>query len=234
MGRQKLFESLNKSTEGFLYVLRTQRNMRLHFLMGTFVFILGIYLNLPRVELLLLFGVIILVLVVEMINTSIEKTIDLIKMQYHPLARIIKDVTAGAVLLTAINAVVVGYAIFLRRLTTSIEIGVNKIVHSPWHSTFIALIFVLFLVMAGKIFFHRGTPFRGGMPSGHAAFAFSMWTIIVFFTKNVIIIILSFVMAFMIARHRLKDRIHNATEVITGSVLGILATTLVFQLLLAK
>jgi diacylglycerol kinase (ATP) len=72
---------------------------------------------------------------------------------------------------------------------------------------------------------------RGGMPSGHAAIAFSMWTIIVFLTRNPIVIILAFVMAFLIARHRIKDSIHSIEEVAVGGVLGALVTTMVFQLL---
>jgi len=232
MAQQKIIESLNSATEGFIYVLKTQRNMRLHFLIATLVLVTGIYFNLPKTELLLLLAVITLVLVLEMVNTAIELVTDLIKNIYHPLARIIKDITAGAVFLAALNAVVVGYVIFSRRFSLHVEDSINKIVHSPWHATFIAFLSVLLLVVAGKVVFHRGTPFRGGMPSGHAAFAFSIWTVIAFSTRNGLIILLSFIMAFLIARRRLKDNIHSFWEVIAGSLLGVLATAFVFQLLL--
>lgn len=232
MAQQTLIESLNKAMEGFIYVLKTQRNMRLHFLIATLVLVAGIYLNLPKMELLVLLVVIIFVLVMEMVNTAIELTIDLVKNVYHPLARIIKDITAGAVFLSALNAVAVGYIIFSRRFSLHIEDSINKIAHSHWHVTFIAFLVVMLLVLAGKVIFHRGTPFRGGMPSGHAAFAFSIWTVITFSTRNGLIVLLSFVMAFLIARYRLKDNIHTFWEVAAGSILGILATALVFQLLL--
>ena len=62
MARQKLIKSLNSAVEGFVYVLRTQRNMRLHFLFATLVLVLGIYFALPRAELLLLLGAIPLLL----------------------------------------------------------------------------------------------------------------------------------------------------------------------------
>lgn len=230
---QNIVTSLNKAAEGFLYVLRTQRNMRLHFLVATLVVTVGIYVNLPKMELLILLSAIVFVLVLEMVNTAVELTIDLIQNAYHPMARIIKDIAAGSVFLAALNALVVGYIIFSRRFALSTEYGIDKIVHSPWHLTFIAMIVVLFLVLVGKVFSHKGTPFRGGMPSGHAAFAFSMWTIIAFSTKNALIIILSFIMAFLIARHRLKDSVHTAFEILVGSALGVLATALVFQLLMS-
>lgn len=232
MQQQTFIDSLNRAVEGFIYVLKTQRNMRLHFLIAMLILITGIYFNLPKTELLLLAAAITLVLVLEMVNTAIELTTDLIKNIYHPLARIIKDVTAGAVFLSALNAVVVGYVVFSGPFSLHIEDGISKIVHSPWHATFIAFLLVMFLVVAGKVLFHRGTPFRGGMPSGHAAFAFSLWTIIAFSTRSGLIIVLSFIMAFLISRHRLKDNIHSFWEVIAGSLLGILTTALVFQLLL--
>lgn len=235
MQRQSMIKSLNAAVEGFIYVLRTQRNMRLHFLVATLVLILGIYLNISKVELLLLLGAITFVLVMEIVNTAIELTIDLVKSAYHPLARVIKDITAGAVILAVFNAVVVGYIVFSRRFAwyaAGAATGINRIMHSPWHLTFIVLLIVLFLVVSGKFFFNKGTPFRGGMPSGHAAFAFSMWTVMVFSTGNALIIVLGFAMAFMIARHRLKDNIHSLWEVLAGAALGVSITTLVFQLLI--
>ncbi|NQU95579.1 MAG: diacylglycerol kinase [Candidatus Omnitrophica bacterium] len=230
--QQRLVESLNSAVEGFLHVLRTQRNMRLHFLLATLVIVLSIYLSLPKVDLLLLLISIMLVLALEMVNTAIELTIDLIKDAYHPLARVIKDVTAGAVFLAALNAAAVGYIVFSKRFSIAIEKGISEAIHTPWHVTFIAFLVLLFLVLVGKILFHKGTPFRGGMPSGHSAFAFSMWTVIAFSTRNVLIIILTFVMAFLIARHRLTNSVHNRIEVASGAVLGILVTSLIFQLLL--
>jgi diacylglycerol kinase (ATP) len=231
MGRINLVESLNDATEGMMYVLRTQRNMRLHFLIALLVLTIGVYFNLPKMDLLALLFSITLVLVLEMVNTAIELTVDLIKDVYHPLARIIKDVMAGAVILSALNAVVVGYVIFTGRFSLSVSQGLNKIIRSPWHLTFISMLVVTFLVLLVKLFFHRGTPFRGGMPSGHAAFAFSLWTVTVFLTRNTLILTIGFMMAFLLARHRLKDRIHTLWEIIAGALLGMLSTALVFQLL---
>lgn len=232
MAKQNIVKSLNSAAEGFIYVIKTQRNMRLHFLLATFIVILGIYFNISKTELIMLIGSLTFVLVLEMVNTSVELTVDLIKDVYHPIVRIIKDVTAGAVLLAAMNAATVVYIIFSKRFAFHIEDGVNKIIHSPWHLTFITFILVMLAVVFIKVFFHKGTPFRGGMPSGHAAFSFSLWTIIIFSTKNGLIAFLSFVMAFLIARQRLQDDIHTIWEVIAGALLGVLITALVFQLLL--
>lgn len=211
-------------------MLRTERNMRIHFLAALFMMLLAIYLNFSALELLILCVTITLVLIAEMLNTMLELVVDMIKSEFHPLARIVKDVGAGAVLLAAINAVIVGYLLFSKKIPFGMQDEIVRIRQSPWHLTFIALILVLGAVIIGKIFIHKGTPLRGGMPSGHAATAFSIWTIIIFLTNNSIVILLTFLLAFLIARHRIRDAVHTIWEVIAGSVLGVLLTTLVFQL----
>lgn len=231
MAKSKIVDSFNYAVEGLFYVLRSQRNMRVHFLFAIFIVLFGIYLNLTGIELLVLFIALTFVLCAEIFNTAIEFTVDLISDKINPLARIIKDIGAGAVLLAALNGLVVCYVIFSRHLNIPFESAVIKIEESPWHITFITLIIVLSLVIAGKVILHSGTPFRGGMPSGHAAFAFAIWTAILFFTSNDVVVILAFILAFLVARSRVVSTIHNAWEAASGAAIGVLATTLVFQLL---
>ncbi len=230
MRERRFVESFNAAIEGFIYVLKTERNMRVHFLAALFFILLGIYLSFTSLELLVLCLTISLVLTAEMVNTVLELVVDMIKTEFHPLARIIKDVAAGAVLITSVNAIIVGYILFSKRLPFAMEGGALRVRQSPWHLTFLSLILVLGFTIIGKILFHKGTPLRGGMPSGHAAIAFSIWTIIAFLTNNSVVIILTFLMAFLIARHRIKDAVHTIWEVIAGAALGILLTALIFQL----
>ena len=230
--KQNIVQSFNSAIEGFIYVLKTQRNMRLHFLFAILALLLGIYLNLERLEILVLLVTVSFVLFAEMLNTAIEMSANLISDAFNPLVRIIKDVAAGCVLVASINASIVGYLLFLSRpWGVYIESGVGKIETSPWHVTLIILILVLFLAILGKVLFHQGTPLRGGMPSGHAAVAFSIWAIISFLTGNHIAVILVFVLAFLVARSRLSGKIHTFWEVLAGSALGVLVPVLIFQVL---
>jgi diacylglycerol kinase (ATP) len=206
--------------------------MRIHFLSSIFILLLGIYLNFTPHELMILAISITLVLAAEVINTAIELIVDIIvEMEFHPIAKVIKDTSAGAVLLAVINAIIVGYMLFSSKAPFTMEEGITRLGQSPWHLTFISIIVVLALTIAGKISLRSGTPLRGGMPSGHSAIAFAMWTAIAFLTRNSIVILLTFVMAFLIARHRIKDSIHTIWEVVAGAILGILSTGLIFQLL---
>lgn len=232
MERQGIIQSFNSAIEGFIYVVKTQRNMRLHFLIAILALLLGIYLNLEKMEVLFLLVSICFVLLSEMINTAMEMNTNLISDGFNPVVRIIKDITAGCVLLASINALVVGYLLFLSRpWGVHIESGITRIQSSAWHITFIILIVVLFLVILAKVLFHRGRPLRGGMPSGHAAFAFSIWAIISFITASHMAIVLTFILALLVARSRLSGKIHNIWEVAVGSLIGVLVPTLIFQIL---
>lgn len=232
MEKQNIIQSFNSAIEGFIFVIKTQRNMRLHFLLAILALLLGIYLNLEKLEVILLLVTVCLVLLAEMLNTAIEMNADLVSDSYNPKVQAIKDIAAGCVLVASINAFIVGYLLFLSRpWKTHIESGIDKIKSSPWHITLIILILTLFFVILGKALFHKGTPLRGGMPSGHAAVAFSIWVIISFLTRNHIAAVLVFILAFLVARSRLSGKIHTIWEVIAGSLLGVLVSVVVFQIL---
>lgn len=232
MQQQNLVESFNAAIEGFVYVFKSQRNMRLHFLMGLFAFLLGIILNFSYIELMVLCLTIAFVLFAEMFNTAVEYTVNLVvNLEYHPLARIVKDIGAGAVLLSAMTAIVVGYILFASRVGIRIEDNIMKIRESSWHITFIIFILILVVVVSSKLFLNKGTPLRGGMPSGHSAIAFSIWTVISLLYPNSLVIFLVFIMAVLVARSRVSSQIHSIMEVFIGALVGILITVFTFQLL---
>ncbi|MFH1778893.1 MAG: diacylglycerol kinase [Candidatus Omnitrophota bacterium] len=232
MKKRGLVESFNYAIEGLIHTLKTQRNMRIHFVVGIGVIILGIYLNLDRVDLMLLLSAITFVFVAEMFNTSIELAVDIFTKEFHHMAKMAKDIAAACVFVSVIYAVIVGYLVFFKSTEMlKLSDGLLKIRQSPWHITFITLILIFALVITLKVIFHKGTPLRGGMPSGHAALGFSIWTTTIFLTNNIIIGILVFIMAALLARSRIRKGLHRAWEVVVGSVIGVLITTLVFQLL---
>jgi len=104
------------ASRGLWYVLRTQRNMRVHLVIAALAILTGIILHISATEYALIFVTIAIVLTAEMFNTVFELSIDLASPEYHPLAKIAKDIAAGAVLLSAIFAVVVGLFVFVPHL----------------------------------------------------------------------------------------------------------------------
>ena len=108
MRSRNIWESFHFAFSGLWYALRTQRNTRIHLTIAAVVVALGLWLELSYVQWAVLALTIGFVLVSEMLNTVAETLVDLVSPGYHPLAKVIKDVTAGAVLLAAVISVVVG------------------------------------------------------------------------------------------------------------------------------
>ena len=114
---RKLIDSFNYAIDGIIYALRTQRNMRIHFIVALIILSACFVYDISKIELIILAITITMVIAAELVNTAIESAIDLSTNYYHPLAKVAKNTAAGAVLITAINAVLVGYIIFWDELT---------------------------------------------------------------------------------------------------------------------
>lgn len=231
MKSRNLIDSFNYAIEGILHVFKTQRNMKIHFAIAMAVLFFCLFLDLTRVEFVIILFTISLVLIAEMINTAIETTIDMLVKNYNPMAKIAKNVAAGAVLIAAVNSVLVAYLIFFDRVNPWTKIVLVKIRESPIHVTVISILVVVFLTLILKVYFKKGTPMRGGMPSAHSAIAFSVATAITFMTANAFISTLSFLLALMVAESRVEGKIHTFSQVFVGAILGILFTVLIFQII---
>jgi len=206
--------------------------MRIHLAAAAAVITLGMILSLDRIDFILLLSAVTLVLVAEMFNTAIELTVDIFTKEFHHMAKMAKDIAAGCVFITAAYAVIVGYLIFFKTIKViDISDAFLKIRQSPWHITAIALALITGIVIALKTLFHKGTPLRGGMPSGHSAVGFSIFTVTAFLSDDIMVIGLVFIMAALLAASRIRKGLHTIWEVLVGSVIGILVTMLVFQLL---
>jgi diacylglycerol kinase (ATP) len=228
-----LVASFNYAFEGVIYVVRTQRNMRIHFIVALAVLPLGVILGASRFEMLALMLSVSFVLIAEMINTALEKAIDLATSTFDPVARAAKDIAAGAVLVAAVNALFVGYLVFGPRLRNPSSRAIDTVQHSPPHVTVIAIAVVIMLVIGIKARFGTGTPLRGGLPSGHSAVAFGGWAAVTFVTQSypnqVLVSSLVFMMALLVVQTRVEAGVHTSLEVVYGGVLGAMVTAAIFQ-----
>src|SRR5881409_3294338 len=163
-----LIESFNYAFEGIIHVLRTQRNMRIHFAVALAV-------DVSRLELIALLLAIAFVLIAEMLNTALEAAIDVATTSFDPMAKLAKDIAAGAVLIATVNAVAIGYLVFSGQIADRSSRLLERLRDAPAKLTLIALVLTILIVIATKAYTGRGTPLRGGLPSGHAALAFAGW-----------------------------------------------------------
>jgi len=231
---QNLLESFNFAIEGIIHVLRTQRNMRIHFLVAVIVLVAAVAIDVSRLELIALLLAIAFVFIAEMINSAIEQAIDVATTSFDPLAKLAKDIAAGAVLIATVNAVAIGYLVFSGEVADRSTRLLDRLHDAPAQVTLVALVITIIVVIATKAHTGRGTPLRGGLPSGHAAVAFAGWmaaTYIISDSHQFLISSLTFIMALLVAQTRVESGAHSALEVAYGGALGALVTLVVFQVL---
>jgi diacylglycerol kinase (ATP) len=227
---QSRLESFNAAIEGIILATKTEKNMKIHFSIALVAIILALFLKVSKIDILFVLVSVFFVLFAETLNTSIEYLADFISKEHSEEIAAVKNLAAGAVLLSAFGSFVVGYIIFSKYLYYLIYYTINmiKTEGSDISVIIISIVFVGIIII--KAMFNKGTPLRGGFPSGHAAIAFSIWLIVSFLTLNPVVSLLTFILAFIIALSRINSGIHTKIEVLTGSIIGILITALIFKL----
>ena len=224
-------EAWENAFNGIIYAVTTQGNIKKQLVIAIAVMIISLFFNLTRAEFLCLMFTVILIIVAEMINTAIETVVDLYTDLYHPKAKIAKDVGAGAVVIAAINALIVGYFLFFDKIA---DIGLNfvkNIAESPTHLAFVGIFITIILVVTLKAASttnkHKLIK-NNFMPSGATAIAFAANTIIWISTDNIVVLTLSLVMAILIGESRVETKKRTLKEVIVGGITGMAVALLIY------
>lgn len=110
--------SVKNCLDGISYVTKNEKNFKREIALGIIALILSYILKIDKIEFIIILTMICLVLTAEIINTAIERAVDLVTKEYHELARIAKDVSAGSVLVTSIFSLIIGIIIFIPKIIT--------------------------------------------------------------------------------------------------------------------
>ena len=238
---KKFIKSFKYAFEGILTGIKEEQNMKIHIIIMILVIIFGIMLKINTTEwiiCILLFG---LVISMELMNTAIENTVNLITKEKNQQAKIAKDVAAGAVVLSACNALIVGYFIFfnaenMKAISDSIF---NNMVKSPQHLAFVAIILVVIAVIAIKASCskkkERGQLIKEGfVPSGQSAVASAALTAIWINSKDIVTFTLALVLSLLVVGNRVYNNARTKAEVVFGACMGVLIVMLVYGLTIFK
>jgi diacylglycerol kinase (ATP) len=225
----KLLQSFRFALEGLKYTLVTQRNMRIHFLAALGVLLLSLYLPLSKTEVLLLFIAIVLVLVAELFNTVVEAVVDMVTKEFHPLAKVAKDVAAGAVLLSAGLAVVVGVSIFYPYLDLLKFPYLEEGPVPPNIGMLAILVADFFLTLLLKGWLHRlGRP--QWEPSMTTSLAFCIATSVALMIRHLLVSLLVYLLTALLVGTRLSIKTRRS-PIILGALLGTVVALIGFILL---
>lgn len=182
---RKWLRSFRFAYEGLIYALSTQRNMKFHFTAALSVLLLALFFDLSRLDILFIVLAITLIVVTELINTAIEKAVDLAMPDVHPIAKIAKDVAAAAVLVTAFFAVVVGLIVFFEPINDLLS-------HSREHAQTVSVdaiwLFAGLVILSVIIIQTRFSKKRKSVqPSLFSALSFSLSTMIVLYASELFV-----------------------------------------------
>ena len=241
MKHDNFFEAWGNATNGIIYSATTQRNIRIQLVLAVIVMVLSLFYGLNTAEFLCLLFAVFMVIFAELINTAIETVVDLFVDVYHPKAKISKDVAAGAVVLAACNALVVGYFIFfkeenLKAISDSIF---NNMVKSPMHLAFVAIMLVVIAVISMKAGCSKKTERgelvkEGFVPSGQSAIAFAALTAIWLNSKDIVTFTLALILSILVVENRVGSNARTKAEIVFGACMGVLIVLLIYGLTIFK
>lgn len=241
MKNDNFFEAWGNATNGIIYSATTQRNIRIQLVLAVIVMVLSLFYGLNTAEFLCLLFAVFMVIFAELINTAIETVVDLFVDVYHPKAKISKDVAAGAVVLAACNALVVGYFIFfkeenLKAISDSIF---NNMVKSPMHLAFVAIMLVVIAVISMKAGCSKKTERgelvkEGFVPSGQSAIAFAALTAIWLNSKDIVTFTLALILSILVVENRVGSNDRTKAEIVFGACMGVLIVLLIYGLTIFK
>lgn len=241
MKNDNFFEAWGNATNGIIYSATTQRNIRIQLVLAVIVMVLSLFYGLNTAEFLCLLFAVFMVIFAELINTAIETVVGLFVDVYHPKAKISKDVAAGAVVLAACNALVVGYFIFfkeenLKAISDSIF---NNMVKSPMHLAFVAIMLVVIAVISMKAGCSKKTERgelvkEGFVPSGQSAIAFAALTAIWLNSKDIVTFTLALILSILVVENRVGSNARTKAEIVFGACMGVLIVLLIYGLTIFK
>ena len=231
LGNSNFIDAWRNAINGIIYATTTQSNIKKQLLIAVVVVIRRLFFELSKAEFLIFMFTIVLILFAEMVNTAIETVVDLYTDLYHPKAKIAKDVAAGGVVITAINALIVAYFLFFDKVS---DIGlqfIRNIVSSPIHLAFstviIVVITILSLIAMATTNKHKFLN-KKFMPSGHTALSFAANTIIWLMTDNIVVLTLSLIMAILVSESRIEAKKHTLSEVVFSASVGIIVVLVIY------
>jgi diacylglycerol kinase (ATP) len=237
MRKRNLLQPFKVALSGVVYTFRTQRHLRVHIFAVLIVVMLGILFGLRSRELMVLLFTVTLVLVAEMFNSAIEATVDLVQPEFHPLAKFAKDISAGAVLITTVLALVIGALIILgdnRWEEIKLSLTADSLGLPALQRAILGIFIVFLVVVIGKGLGKRGQVLHGGLVSGHAALGFFLAGAIMFLTDQPVVSGIAILLAAIIAQSRWEAKIHTIFELTLGAAVGVILSLILFGGVLPK
>lgn len=227
------FTAMHHALDGVIRAFKTERNLRIDYIIGLFVLICSLFFDFTKTEFACLCLTIGFVIFAEMINSTVEYIVDLITDKYDDRAKAAKDIAAGGVLISSIVAVVVAFFLFADKIGMATTSVLSTIFSSNIYILFTIIFAVILLVVILKGFFGKGSSsYSAVYPSARVALAFGLTTYVYIITKSFLVGGVALILSIIIAQIRVENTKTRAIYMIISAIIGILVVLIIYQMTL--
>lgn len=226
------FTAMGHAIDGIIKAFKTERNLRLDYLIGIIVLICSLFFDFTKTEFACLCLTIGFVIFAEMINSTVEYIVDLITDKYDDRAKAAKDIAAGGVLISSCVAVIVAYFLFVDKIYNATSNVIATILNSKLHILLTIIFGIALLVVILKGIFGKSSSYAKSHPSLRVALAFGITAYSYLITKDLFVAGVTFLLSIIITQMKLEESKEKPIYILISAAIGILVVLVVYQIML--
>lgn len=226
------FTAFRHALDGVIKAFKTERNLRIDYVIGLFVLICSLFFDFTKTEFACLCLTIGFVIFAEMINSTVEYIVDLITDKYDDRAKAAKDIAAGGVLIASVVAVIVAFFLFADKLTMATTSVISTIFSSNIYILFTIIFAVILLAVILKGFLGNGSNYSMAYPSARVALAFGLTTYVYIITRSILVGGVALILSIIIAQIRVENTKTRPIYMVISAIIGILVVLIIYQITL--
>lgn len=226
------FTAFGHAIDGIIRAFKTERNLRIDYIIGLCVFICSLFFDFTKTEFACICLTIGFVIFAEMINSSVEYIVDLVTDKYDDRAKAAKDIAAGCVLIASGVSVVVAYFLFEDKLYNATTHIIKSILSSKLHILFTIIFAITLLVVILKGFFSKDNEYSKSHPSLRVTLAFGLTAYSYLITKSLFVGGVTFLLSIIISQMKVQNSKTRPIYILFSALLGILIVLVIYQIVL--
>lgn len=231
--KNKTFFSATKNAlNGIIHAFKTEKNLRNDYIIGALVLFVSLFFDFTKTELICLVLTIGFVIFAEMINSTVEYIVNLVKTEYDLNAKAAKDIAAGGVLIASIISVIVAYLLFVDKIRQASTALLTVVLSSHAHMlvTILFIVTILVVILKGVLSKDKDNNYVKSLPSARVTISFALATYLFIITRSLIVGGVAFVLSFMVSSIKRENNKTTILQIVMSALLGILLVITVYQL----
>ena len=226
------FSATRNALNGIIHAFKTEKNLRLDYLAGVLVLLISMFFDFTKTELICLIITIGFVIFAEMINSTVEYIVNLVKTEYDLNAKAAKDIAAGGVLIASIISVIVAYLLFVDKIRQASTALLTAVLSSKSHMlvTILFVVTLLVVILKGVFSKDKDNNYVKAFPSARVTISFALSTYLFVITQNLLVGGVALALSLMVSSIKRENDKTTMVQVILSALLGILLVVSVYQL----